>query len=70
MTAPRTSRAMVLTASRSPGDDAGNPASMMSTRRRSKAWAISSLSWALRATPGDCSPSRRVVSKISTLSLG
>ena len=44
MTAPRTSRAIMLTASRSPGDDAGKPASMMSTRRRSSARAISSLS--------------------------
>ena len=68
MAEPRTSRAMSFTASISPGDEAGNPASMKSTRRRSSARAISSLSWAFSATPGDCSPSRSVVSKISTRS--
>src|SRR5581483_11306569 len=65
---PRTSLAMSFTASKSPGDEAGNPASMKSTRRRSSCRAISSLSSAFSETPGDCSPSRSVVSKMSTFS--
>jgi hypothetical protein len=68
MTEPRTCFAISETDSKSPGDEAGNPASMKSTRMRSSACAISSFSSTLRATPGDCSPSRSVVSKISTLS--
>src|SRR5690606_1896473 len=64
MMGPRTSRAMSCTAWRSPGDATGKPASMTSTPRRASCRAISSFSWALRFTPGDCSPSRSVVSKI------
>src|SRR3972149_835929 len=65
---PRTSLATAFTASKSPGELAGKPASMMSTPRRCSCWGVSILSWMLKATPGDCSPSRRLVSKISTLS--
>src|SRR5947209_15009687 len=39
---------------------------MMSTPRRASWCAISSFSWRLSEMPGDCSPSRRVVSKMRT----
>ena len=55
-----------LTASKSPGEVIGKPASMMSTPSRSSWCAISILSRGVQATPGDCSPSRRVVSKMLT----
>jgi len=48
-------------------DDAGNPASMMSTPNSSRAWAIFNFSKGFNAIPGVCSPSRRVVSKILIL---
>src|SRR3954464_2316666 len=67
-TGPWTSRAMAWTASKSPGEAIGKPASMMSTPRRASWWAISSFSVVLSEMPGDCSPSRSVVSKISTRS--
>ena len=67
MTGPCTSRAMASTASKSPGEAIGNPASMMSTPRRASCCAISTFSCLLSEMPGDCSPSRRVVSKIRTL---
>ena len=44
ITEPLTTSAMRRTASSSPGDDAGNPASMMSTPRRASCSAISSFS--------------------------
>ena len=66
MTAPLTARAMDCTAAKSPGLLAGKPASMTSTPRRASWWAISSFSVALRLLPGDCSPSRSVVSKKTT----
>jgi hypothetical protein len=65
MTGPLTSRAMVRTASNSPSDAAGNPASMTSTPSWASAWAIASFASAVSAAPGVCSPSRSVVSKIS-----
>ena len=40
----------------------------MSTPRRSSCFAISTFSWGVKATPADCSPSRRVVSKIQIFS--
>jgi len=61
-----TSAAMARTAARSPGDAAGKPASMTSTRSRASAFAISSFSAEVIVAPGDCSPSRSVVSKIRT----
>ncbi|GBD28273.1 hypothetical protein HRbin31_00286 [bacterium HR31] len=64
ITGPRTSRAISRTASRSPGDAMGNPASITSTPRRARARAISSFSCTVMEKPGDCSPSRRVVSKM------
>ncbi len=56
--------------SRSPGDEMANPASITSTPRRSSCRAISIFSGADRAMPGDCSPSRSVVSKMRTVSVG
>ena len=50
-------------------EEAANPASMMSTPRSSRAMAMRTLSSELRAMPGACSPSLRVVSKIWILSL-
>ena len=62
--------AIASTASKSPWLAIGNPASMMSTPRRASCSAISSFSPTSSEMPGDCSPSRRVVSKIFTVSIG
>ena len=65
---PCTSRATAVTLSKSPRDAAGNPASMTSTPSSASARATRSFSgWAM-LQPGDCSPSRSVVSKINTRS--
>ena len=64
MTGPRTTFAIASTASKSPWLAIGKPASMMSTPRRASCSAISSFSPTSSEMPGDCSPSRRVVSKI------
>ena len=61
-----TVREIACTASKSPGEVIGNPASITSTPRRASCWAISSFSCVFSEIPGDCSPSRSVVSKIST----
>src|SRR5581483_7659370 len=45
----------------------GNPASITSTPRRSSCSAISAFSCGCSAMPGDCSPSRKVVSKMVIL---
>ena len=66
ITGPCTSRAIACTASKSPGEEIGKPASIMSTPSRASWCAISSFSCLLSEIPGDCSPSRRVVSKILT----
>ena len=58
--------AMALTAAKSSGEATGKPASMMSTPRASRVRATSSFSGRFIDAPGDCSPSRRVVSKIRT----
>ena len=55
--------------SKSPGEAAAKPASITSTPRNSSCLAIRSLSCGLILAPGLCSPSRRVVSKIKSLSL-
>src|SRR5690606_21645906 len=52
---------------KSPGEEAAKPASMEFTPSFSSWRAISTFSDVLRLTPGDCSPSRSVVSKISTV---
>src|SRR5690625_6723089 len=59
--------AIIFTDSKSPVDEAGKPASILSTPKRSNCLAISSFSSLFRFTPGDCSPSRKVVSKICIL---
>ena len=66
MIGPWTSRAIAWTASKSPGEAIGKPASMTSTPRRASWWAISSFSPVFSEMPGDCSPSRSVVSKMRT----
>ncbi len=64
---PFASRAIRRTASKSPGEAAGKPASMTSTFSRTSWRATSSFSAAVSPAPGACSPSRRVVSKIRTV---
>ena len=54
------------TAAKSPSEAIGKPASMISTPISSSIEAISSFSSWVMVALGDCSPSRRVVSKIST----
>jgi hypothetical protein len=61
--------ATALTASKSPLDAAGNPASMTSTRMRSSWRAMRSFSSLVMEAPGLCSPSRKVVSKMIKCSL-
>ena len=61
-------RAMAETASKSPSEAIGKPASMMSTPISSRRAAIWSFSSSVMVAPGDCSPSRRVVSKMRTRS--
>ena len=51
---------------KSSGEAIGNPASMISTPSLANMRAISSFSSDVSVAPGDCSPSRRVVSKIRT----
>src|SRR4051794_30357702 len=66
ITGPRTPSAISRTASNSPCDEIGKPASRMSTCSRASCSAISTFSAFVSAMPGACSPSRRVVSKILT----
>src|SRR3989344_1741400 len=47
----------------------GKPASITSTFKRASCWATSNFSEASMLQPGDCSPSRKVVSKMMTLSI-
>ncbi len=62
------SSAMACTASQSPREAAGKPASMMSTPNRCSCRAICSFSSRVIVQPGACSPSRNVVSKMRTWS--
>jgi len=66
ITGPSTTREIFSTASKSPGEVIGKPASITSTPRRASCWAISTFSAVFREMPGDCSPSRSVVSKMWT----
>src|SRR5712675_241675 len=68
MIEPCTSRATALTDSQSPREAAGNPASITSTPSSASERATRSFSGWVMLQPGDCSPSRSVVSKISTRS--
>ena len=61
--------AISLTAAKSPSEAIGKPASMMSTPMASSSSATSSFSSWVMVAPGHCSPSRNVVSKITTRSL-
>ena len=58
--------AILFTASKSPRDAIGKPASMTSTPKRSRTSATWIFSSRFMEQPGDCSPSRRVVSKMTT----
>ena len=60
---PRTSLEIRLTASKSPWEATGNPASITSTFNFSNWRARRNFSALFMLAPGDCSPSRRVVSK-------
>src|SRR5690349_15402127 len=68
MIGPCTSRATAFTLSQSPREAAGKPASMTSTPSSASARATRSFSGCAMLHPGDCSPSRSVVSKIITRS--
>src|SRR5664280_605064 len=61
--------AISLTAAKSPSEAIGKPASMMSTPMVSSSSATSSFSSWVMVAPGHCSPSRNVVSKMTTRSL-
>src|SRR4051794_21332066 len=63
------SRLTASTASKSPSEAIGKPASRMSTPRSTSLRAMRSFSGTVMLQPGDCSPSRRVVSKMYTRSL-
>ncbi len=60
--------AISWTAAKSPSDAIGKPASMMSTPISSSSSATSSFSSCVMVAPGHCSPSRKVVSKMTTRS--
>jgi hypothetical protein len=49
--------------------EAAKPASITSTRSRSSCRAMRSFSSFVMDAPGDCSPSRKVVSKMISLSV-
>src|SRR4030095_10937173 len=55
------------TDSKSPSDDAAKPASMTSTPSFSSWRAMTTFCSTVMLAPGDCSPSRKVVSKIFTI---
>ena len=63
-----TSEAIVWIASKSPFELAAKPASITSTFIRSSCFAIRIFSSFVIDAPGDCSPSRKVVSKMISLS--
>src|SRR5580700_6315568 len=60
--------AISFTAAKSPSEATGKPASMMSTPMVSRSSATSSFSSWVMVAPGHCSPSRKVVSKMTTRS--
>ena len=63
-----TSSEIRFTASNCSGEETGNPASMISTFIFSNCRAISIFSCIFNEAPGDCSPSRKVVSNTNILS--
>ena len=68
MTGPLMVRAMAWTLSKSPVLAMGKPASITSTPSSARASAMRSFSVRFIEKPGDCSPSRRVVSNMMTRS--
>ncbi len=66
MVGPLICLAISLTDRKSPFDAMAKPASMMSTFISANACATRSFSSSVIDAPGDCSPSRRVVSKMMT----
>jgi len=60
-----TTSAILRMASKSPGEAAAKPASITSTRMRSSCRATRNFSSLVMEAPGLCSPSRKVVSKIT-----
>ena len=68
ITGPRTASLMRLTLSKSSLEAMGKPASITSTPSSARASAMRSFSDNVMEKPGDCSPSRRVVSKMKTRS--
>ena len=64
-----TAAATAEIASKSPSELAAKPASITSTLRRSSWRAMRTFSSLVIEAPGDCSPSRKVVSKIINLSV-
>ena len=66
---PRIAWAIAFTASKSPFEEAAKPASMTSTLSRSSCRAMRSFSSLVIEAPGDCSPSRKVVSKMNRRSV-
>ena len=62
ITGPSTSREIASTASKSPGEVIGKPASITSTPRRASCWAISTFSAVFSEMPGRllAVPQRRV----------
>jgi hypothetical protein len=64
-----TSPAIVWIASKSPFELAAKPASITSTFIRSRCFAMRIFSSFVIDAPGDCSPSRNVVSKMISLSV-
>src|SRR6187431_2354755 len=66
MIGPWTSRATRFTDSQSPREAIGKPASMTSTPSSASAFATRSFFACVMLQPGDCSPSRSVVSKMRT----
>ena len=65
----RIASAMAFTHSKSPLELAAKPASITSTLSRSSCRAMRSFSSRVMEAPGDCSPSRKVVSKMMSLSV-
>ena len=68
--AVRHTPAMASTAAKSPSDAMGKPPSITSTPSRSSWRAMRTFSSKFIEQPGDCSPSRKVVSKIVMRSVG
>ncbi len=69
MVGPLMAEAMARTEAASPSEAMAKPASRTSTPRAASWWAMRNFSLWCMVQPGDCSPSRRVVSKKTIWSL-